>query len=159
MSKLIIRAILLIVLPVTGYFLMSCDAGTASGDTGTQFQIILVGQGSFCDEFFDDKHDMTLTVTVDKVIDTNTGQTELHDTDIMTVDNTFDGKLFDLNIPETGGFAINVQLNSTDCMECCSVECSFPPEGRPLLRDLQTFAGDPGGIIIFELDIIACNCC
>lgn len=155
---------LFLLLPLISYFFMACDAGPGVGDTGTKFSISLVGNGAFCNEFFDGQHPMTMTVTVDKVVDPNTGSTALHDTDIIDVTNDLIGETFDLNIPETGGFAINVQLNGTACMKCCQDKCFqakvWPEQaGKPLLRDLQTFTSDPGGTIVFELDLIACNCC
>jgi len=164
MKMKIFKIGLLLLLPLTSYFFMACDAGPGEGDVGTKFSISLVGEGVFCDDFFDGNHPLTMTVTVDKVVNPNLGTTELHDTKIIDVTNRLIGQVFDLNIPETGGFAINVQLNGTQCMKCCSSKCTqavvWPEQaGKPLLRDLQTFTSDPGGTIIFELDLVACNCC
>jgi hypothetical protein len=160
MFKKLIRIVCVALVPVLGYYFVNCDSGPATGDVKTKFSVNLVGNGAFCDEFFDNSHGMTLTVTVDKVVDPNTGQLALHDVDVIQVDNDFFGETYDLNIPESGGFAITVQLTSTTCMSCCDFEC-FDNErtGIPVLRDLRTFTSDPGGVIQFNLDILACSCC
>jgi hypothetical protein len=160
MFKKLIRIVCVALIPVLGYFFVNCNDGSAQGDVKTTFSINLVGDGARCDKMFDNNHGMTLTVTVDKVVNPDTGELALHDVDVIQVDNDFDGETYELNIPETGGFAITVQLTSTTCMSCCDTRCPEEPRtGIPLLRDLRTFTSDPGGVIQFNLDILACSCC
>lgn len=152
----------LVIVSLSGLAVMSCGE-PASGQVGTTMTF---GFGSdtdawLCDDFFDGEHNYTMTVTVDAITDPNTGATTLWDISTQNVTNK-PNQSFNLNIPETGGFAITVVLTTNSCVSCCRSMCPFSPweeEGRATLRDFRTFMNDPGGQIFMNLDLQFCNCC
>ncbi len=156
-----ILAMLLVFAAIAGYSCKDPSPGSYNpAETTVDIGYFLV----FCDDFFEGvQRGIKVRINVDRYDGNGNFQSNYKNYrfNVKNDDGNSDNTRFKVEVPETGTYAVSVEIEGTECYKCCQGSCTnyFPAWGYPFWRGVSTQYNSfpPPSVIYVTPSFVSCD--